>query len=122
MGHQLTADVHHQRSTQQVASWLCCSGCEPPAAPGMSRHAKVQQQAVTCRCCNGPTRMGAHEMRRHAGLQQRVATWQYCNGPVVMAARAWDGRTCSAAAEGGHLAVLQLLLQWACESGCPWDE
>ena len=29
----------------------------------------------------------------------------------------WDRDTCSAAALGGHLEVLQ----WACANGCPWD-
>ena len=29
----------------------------------------------------------------------------------------WDNETCRAAAEGGHLAVLQ----WARRQGCPWD-
>ena len=30
----------------------------------------------------------------------------------------WDSRTCSSAANGGHLAVLQ----WARQHGCPWDK
>ena len=30
----------------------------------------------------------------------------------------WDETTCSAAAEAGHLEVLQ----WACKNGCPWDK
>lgn len=48
----------------------------------------------------------------HVLLPLSMATWQSCSGPGP-----WSYDTCSAAASGGHLEVLQ----WARSQGCPWD-
>ena len=46
-----------------------------------------------------------------------VVTLQYCSGPGVKQGCGWDNETCTEAASGGHLAVLQ----WARHEGCDWN-
>jgi hypothetical protein len=54
-------------------------------------------------------------LARAAGLGDlRMLSWLRANGNGCP----WDKMTCSGAAKGGHMAVLQ----WARANGCPWDE
>ena len=66
------------------------------------------------KCCSGRVRMGARGTRGRARPRRGKGT----GGAEVGASEQVPGtRTCSGAAEGGHLEVLQ----WARENGCPWD-
>ena len=110
--------------------WQSCSGRDSTAAAGTRTNAPKQLDE---KCCSGLARAAAAEIRAWAHAQPEGAIWQSYSGrdrcshcstarwtPSAAFAqpsssqlqpyqigRSWDESTCSGAALGGHLAVLQ---------------
>ena len=104
-------------SQPEWATWQSCSGRDTMAAAGMKLPAPVQLKEAIWQCYSGLARAAADGMNGRAHTQPKGATWQSCVGARQNGC-SWDEITCSRAAAGGHLAVLE----WARQSGCRWNE
>jgi hypothetical protein len=87
----------------------------PTAVPGTSRHVRLRRAKAISRCCSGRGPTAVHGTSRRAAAEGGHLD-------VLQWERAngcsWVQSTCEVAAKGGHLEVLK----WARANGCPWDE
>ena len=95
----------------------CCSGRTRTAASGTEKRARARRRAVTSRFCSCCALTAARGTNGRSMGRRRAGTLRCCSGRARTAARGTRTHTCSAAALGGHLEVLQ----WARANGCPWD-
>ena len=108
--------MRHAKRQQRAATWLCSSGHKSRDVTGIPAHAQLQPEEATWKYCSMPTRMAVNGV----GPYTCTAAARGGHLAVLQYARqngsAWSSSTCEAAARGGHLAVLQ----YAHQNGCAW--
>ena len=102
----------------RVVTWKCCSGRARTAARGLRGRVGRRRRAGTSRYCSGRIRTAAHGTSGRARTRRMAGTSRCCCGRARANGCPWNEWTCTNAANGGHLEVLQ----WARANGCLWSE